>query len=68
MTYDPELDRIIRLNTRTAAPSVEKLTTLSADTIERNFPHLIVKMSPRRKGMSMRNALAIARGEAVPAA
>ena len=46
---------------------VKKITSLSEDTLGRRYPHLIVKLSPGRRGMSLGNALAIARGEAMPA-
>jgi hypothetical protein len=41
-------------------PVVTKITTLSADTIRRRYPELIVHLSERRVGMKLRNALAIA--------
>jgi hypothetical protein len=46
---------------------VTQITSLSEDSLGRHYPHLIVKLSPRRRGMSLGNALAIARGEAMPA-
>jgi hypothetical protein len=45
-------------------PVVEKITSLSGDNIRRNFPHLVVKLSARRDGMKLKNALAIADGTA----
>jgi len=45
-------------------PVVEKITSLSGDNIRRNYPHLVVKLSPRRDGMKLKNALAIADGTA----
>jgi len=42
----------------------EKVTSLSADNIRRNYRHLVVKLSPRRDGMKLRDALAIANGTA----
>ena len=44
-------------------PDCEEITSLSRDTIKRRFPHLIIKLSLRREGMQLRNALKIARGE-----
>jgi hypothetical protein len=53
-----DLERIVSL------PEVCKLTSLSDDTIERRFSHFIVQLSPRRRGMKLRNALAITNGTA----
>jgi hypothetical protein len=44
-------------------PEVEKITSLSSDTLKRHHPDKIVKLSPRREGMKLRHALAIANGE-----
>jgi hypothetical protein len=44
------------------AVTVEKITTLSRDSIERNHADKIVDLSRRRVGMTLENALAIARG------
>lgn len=41
---------------------VERITSLSADTLKRNYPELIVRLSPRRVGMKLKNALRIAAG------
>jgi hypothetical protein len=48
-----ELERIIMLD------EVAKLTSLSVDTLERHYSDRIVHPSPRRRGMKLRNALAI---------
>jgi hypothetical protein len=53
-----ELERIIPL------PEAEIVTSLGADTLRRAYPHLIVRLSPRRVGMKMRDALSITRGQA----
>jgi hypothetical protein len=45
-------------------PDVEEITNLSADTIKRRFPQLVVQLSARRVGMKLKNALAIADGSA----
>ena len=37
-------------------------TSLSADTLQRRYPELIVRLSPRRKGIKLRNVLAISSG------
>jgi hypothetical protein len=46
--------------------SVEQITGLHRDTIKRGYPHLIKKISPRRTGMTLGDALAIASGAAAP--
>jgi hypothetical protein len=45
-------------------PVASKITSLSPDTIRREYPHLVVQLSPRRDGMRLRDALAIAAGKA----
>jgi hypothetical protein len=45
-------------------PVVEEITSLSADTIRRTYPEFIIKLSPRRDGMKLKDALAIANGTA----
>jgi hypothetical protein len=42
--------------------SVEKITSLSEDTIRRRFPEFVVQLSARRSGMKLKHALAIAAG------
>jgi hypothetical protein len=41
----------------------EQITTLSRETLKRRYPHLVVKLSPRREGMKLKHILAIAGGE-----
>ena len=41
---------------------VEKITSLSADSLRRRFPKYVIKLSPRRDGMKLKHALAIANG------
>jgi hypothetical protein len=48
-------------------PSAEEITSLSEDTIKRRFPHLIRRLSDRRNGMQLADALAIAAGEVAAA-
>lgn len=43
-------------------PAVVEQTTLSEDTIEREFPNYVVRLSPRRKGMKRKHILAICNG------
>ena len=45
-------------------PEVEEITSLSGDNIRRNYPEYVVKLSPRRDGMQLKHALAIANGTA----
>jgi hypothetical protein len=45
-------------------PDIEEITGLSTDTVKRRYPQLVVKLSARRVGMKLRNALAIANGTA----
>jgi hypothetical protein len=42
---------------------VSEITSLSVDTIERRFSEYVVHLSPRRKGMKLKHALEIARGQ-----
>jgi hypothetical protein len=41
-------------------PEVARLNDLSVDTIRRRFPHLILKLSDKRVGMRLRDALSLA--------
>jgi hypothetical protein len=43
---------------------VERITSLSGDNLRRNYPQYVVKLSPRRDGMKLKHALAIANGTA----
>jgi hypothetical protein len=52
-----ELERVLPM------PEVEQLTSLSEDSIKRHHRDKLVYLSPRRLGMKLRNALAIASGE-----
>jgi hypothetical protein len=52
-----ELERVLEL------PEVEEITSLSSDSIKRHHRDKLVNLSPRRLGMKLRNALAIANGE-----
>jgi hypothetical protein len=54
-----ELESIISLQ---GVPSAESVTGLSMWTIRRNFLQLVVALSARRRGMKLRDALAIANG------
>ena len=51
-----ELERVLSM------PEVEEITSLSVDSLNRHHKEKIVELSPRRRGMKLRDALAIARG------
>jgi hypothetical protein len=40
------------------------MTSLSGDALRRNYPELIVKLSPKRDGMKLKDILAVANGTA----
>jgi hypothetical protein len=48
---------------RVDVPSAEMVTGLSEDTLKRRFPHLIRKLSDRRCGMQLGDAITIANGK-----
>ena len=54
-----ELESVIKMD------EVERITSLSRETVGRVYPKLVVKLSPRRSGMKLKHALAIAAGTAV---
>ena len=54
----------IELESVQRMPVVEKITSLSGDNIRRNYSKYVVKLSPRRDGMKLKHALAIANGTA----
>src|SRR5262245_5917966 len=54
----------IELESVQRMPVVEKITGLSGDTIRRTYPQFVIKLSARRDGMQLKNALAIANGTA----
>ena len=55
-----ELESVIPLEAEPGVTSVETVTTLSADTQRREYPELIIRLSPRRQGMKLKHALRIA--------
>ena len=62
-----EMESVLLLESKRknrTAPTVEELTSLSADSVQRHYPHLICRPSPGRVGMKMKDALAIANGTA----
>jgi hypothetical protein len=52
-----ELERVLPMS------EVEEITSLSIDSINRHHKEKVVELSPRRRGMKLKDALAIARGE-----
>jgi hypothetical protein len=40
-------------------PQVEEVTSLSWDTIKRHYPQIVRKLSPRREGATLGDALSI---------
>ena len=54
----------IELESVQPMPRVEEITSLSADTIRRRYSRYVVKLSPRRDGLKLRDCLAIAAGTA----
>ena len=40
-------------------PDAEDFTSLSADTIKREYPQYVIQLSPRRLGIKFRHMLAI---------
>jgi hypothetical protein len=53
-----QLESVIKM------PKAEEITSLSADSIRREYPNLIVQLSARRDGIKLRDALDIAAGRA----
>src|SRR5262245_40716528 len=53
-----ELKSIKRMKT------ASEMTSLSPDAIRRKYPDLVVKLSPKRDGMSMENIISIMNGTA----
>jgi hypothetical protein len=59
-------DRLLtRVELESAIPltRASEITSLSPETIKRRYPELVLKLSPRRSGMKLRSALAIASGQ-----
>jgi hypothetical protein len=58
-----DLESILPLRSAGAERDVERITSLSEDTIKRRYPKWVVKLSARRRGMKLRHALQISEGE-----
>ena len=54
----------IELESEKKMSVVEEITSLSGDNLRRNYSEYVVKLSPRRDGMQLKHALAIANGTA----
>ena len=62
-TIDLEAERVLPLElSKPDVMTVERLTSLSADTIKRRFPDHVIDLSPGRKGMKARKAVEISNG------
>jgi hypothetical protein len=61
-----ELNSLIPLPPKKGVVSVKSVTGLSPDTVERRYPDAVVNVSPRRRGMKLGTALAIADGSYRP--
>ena len=55
-----ELESVLPLEAESGVTSVERITTLSAETQRREYPEYIVQLSRRRQGMKLKHALRIA--------
>jgi hypothetical protein len=53
LSQEMEMRRVLPLEQAT------EITNLSRDTLKRNFPDKIIRLSPRRLGMRLSDALAI---------
>jgi len=62
--FSSKLPSWIELESVQKMPVVEKITSLSSDTIRRKYGEYVVKLSARRDGMKLKHALAIANGTA----
>lgn len=61
-----ERRQVLKLSTKSKKPrklpTVEEITSLSADTLKRRYPDRVVHLSEGRVGMTLGNALEIAEG------
>ena len=64
MTEDQTIPTWLELESVKPLTQVSEITSLSPDTIVRRYPEYIVHLSPRRRGMKVRNILKITDGEA----
>jgi predicted DNA-binding transcriptional regulator AlpA len=60
---DPEQLRELEPMRVIMLPEVAKLLGISVSTVIRNFPEQIIRISPRRRGMRVRDILAIGKSK-----
>lgn len=58
-----DLEFVVPLRAPARERDAERITSLSEDTLKRRYPDLIKHLSDRRRGMKLRDALAIADGK-----
>jgi hypothetical protein len=58
-----DLESVIPLRSPRAERDAERITSLSEDTLRRRYPTRVKRLSDRRVGMKLRDALAIANGD-----
>jgi hypothetical protein len=62
-----ERRKVLKLSTKSKKPrknpTVEEITSLSADTLKRKYPDRVVHLSDHRVGMTLGDALDIAEGK-----
>jgi hypothetical protein len=66
MSYTETIERTptwIELESVRPLAEAKRITSLSEDSLKKNFPGDIIQLSPRRLGMKLRNILRIAAGE-----
>lgn len=47
----------LELERRVSVPEAARIKGVSPDTFERNYPHLIEQLSPRRRGVKLKNVI-----------
>jgi hypothetical protein len=55
----------LELNRIVAMDEASELSSLSEDTLEEHYPELIVRLSPKRKGMRVGHALMLSKKKSV---
>jgi hypothetical protein len=63
LTESDRAPSFLELESVQRMPVASRITSLSADTLKRRYPELIVHLSDRRVGMKLKHALAIAAGD-----
>ena len=62
----PQWPDSLALDRVASMAEAEEFTSLSKDTLKRRYPDLIEQLSPRRRGMRVRNLIKIANQRASP--